>query len=147
MLILLNQPMMTLFLVILLLLFLKSNNNRYGISLSYRAYHKYLENNSHLLDIVDIRNKERFDESHTVGSQHLGSLEVSQVKGRKLVIVHDSDIELANYFLQHGIKQFSDSIYQTNMIDHNLKQYHSAGAGIFSGSELSALMKNNESAW
>lgn len=137
---------MTLLLLLLLLLFLKSNNNRYGISLSCRSYHKFLEKNSDLVDIIDIRNKERFDESHTIGSLHLSLPNSSQVKGRKLVIVHDSDIELAKYFLQHNLKQFSDNIYQTNMIDHDLKQYQSEVFGTFSGSEPSALIKNNESA-
>ena len=144
MLILLNQPMLTLLLVILLLLFIKSNNNRYGITLSHKRYRRLLAKNSDVLDIVDIRDKERFDESHTVGSQHFSSVKISQNQDRKLVIVHDSDIQLANYFREHNLKQFSDNIYQTNMIDHNFNQYQLVDAGIFKGSELSALMKNNE---
>lgn len=144
MLILLSQPILTLLLAILFLLFVKSNNNRYGITLSYKAFHKFSQKNSAVLDIIDIRSKERFDESHTVGSQHSSLCEYSQRKDRKLVIVHDSDVALADYFRENNIKQFSDNIYQTNMIDHNLKQYQLLDVGGFRGNELSALMKNNE---
>lgn len=145
MLILLSQPMTTLLLAILFLLFIKSNNNRYGITLSYKGFQKLLAKSSETLHIIDIRNKERFDEYHTVGSQHLGLLKSSQYKGKKIIIVHDSDIALAGYFREHNIKQFSDNIYQTNMIDHNFKQYQ-VDEGGFKGNELSALMKNSESA-
>lgn len=144
MLILLSQPILTLLLAILFLLFVKSNNNRYGITLSYKAFHKFSQKNSAVLDIIDIRSKERFYESHTVGSQHSSLCEYSQRKDRKLVIVHDSDVALADYFRENNIKQFSDNIYQTNMIDHNLKQYQLLDDGGFRGNELSALMKNNE---
>lgn len=136
---------MTFALAILFLLLIKSNDNRYGIALSHKAFKRLLAKNHEALDVIDIRNKERFEESHAIGSQHCSLSKLSQTKGRKLVIVHDSNIKLADYFRENNLKQFSDHIYQTNMIDHNLRQYHLAG-GVFKGNELSALIKNSESA-
>lgn len=136
---------MSVMLAILLLLLIKSNHNRFGITLSYKGFQRLLAKNSGLVDIIDIRDKQRFDESHTVGSQHCDLMEAPQVSNKKLVIVHDSDIQLANYFREHKLSQFSDNIYQTNAIDHDFRQYQLLEHGDFKGSDLSALMKNNES--
>ena len=146
MLILLNLPMVTVLLFILLLLFLKSNNNRYGISLSFNAYQRLINKENAELDIIDIRNKDRFEESHTNGCRHYSTIEAVQNDGAKLIIVHDSEIELADFFRKHKLKQFSDNIYRTNMIEHNLKQYQLAVVGASNGNNLSALIKNSDSA-
>lgn len=47
-------------------------------------------------------------------------------KSSKVLIIHDSDISLKDLFIGLGLDNFSDHIYQTNIIDHNLKQYRAS---------------------
>ena len=146
MLILLSNPALSVLLLILGLLLMISNKNRYGIALKFNSYQKLMKEHGDNLYIIDIRNKKKYDELHVVGSQHLGAPNKEISKKQKLLIIHDSDIDLNRYHTLNKLEQFSDHIYQTNMIDHNLKNYDCVEDGIERGSDLSALMKNNLSA-
>lgn len=145
MLILLNHPLVSIALFALLILLLKSNRNRYGISISLKGYKRLIEKNDDILCIVDIRSEDRFAEYSAVGSQHYSNIDLSKNDKKKLIIIHDSELELANYFHKNNLKTFSDNIYQTNVIEHNLKQYQASSVGGFNGNDLSALMKNSDS--
>lgn len=144
--ILLNQPLMTLLLLLLLLLLLKSNKNRYGISLSLRKYQHLVTKHGDALDIVDIRDMNRFADIHSIGGRHLTSKDVNLSRDRILLIVHDSDIKLAKYAKYKRMKPFSNRIYQCNMTEYNLKQYHLMDAGALIGNDSLPLIKNSESA-
>ena len=144
MLILLNHPLVSLVLFALLILLVKSNKNKHGIAINLKGYERLIGKNDGILCIVDIRSEDRFAEYSAEGSQHFSKVDLSKNDKKKIIIIHDSDLELANYFRKNKLKTFSDHIYQTNVIDHNLRQYQSAVGGLM-GNDLSALMKNSDS--
>lgn len=145
MLILLSHPLVSIALFGMLILLLKSNRNRYGIAINLKSYKRLIDKNNGILCIVDIRSEDRFAEYSAVGSQHCSQIDLKQNDKKKLIIIHDSELELANYFRKNDLKTFSDNIYQTNVIEHNLKQYQASNVGGFNGNDLSALMKNSDS--
>ena len=146
MLILLSNPALSVLLLILAICLFISNKNRYGIALKFNGYQQLMEKQGDNLYIIDIRSKAKFNELHIAGSQHLGSPKKEASKNTKMLIIHDSDVDLGKYHTLNKLEQFSDHIYQTNMIDHNLKDYNYIDDGIESGKDFSALIKNKSSA-
>ena len=146
MLILLSNPALSVIFIILAVLLFLSNNNRYGIALKYKGCQQLLKKYGDDLYIIDIRNNKKYAELHVTGSQHLGKPIGEIGKTRKLLIIHDSDVDLNKYHTLCKLEQFSDHIYQTNMIDHDLKGYDFSDDGIANGKDLSAVMKNKLSA-
>lgn len=151
MLILLSNPVLSVCFLILALLLVLSNKNRYGIALKFSGYQRLMQQHGDNLYIIDIRNTAKYNELHIKGSQHLGKPTREINKTRKLLIIHDSDVDLNRYYTLNKLGQFNDHIYQTNMIDHNLKDYDYVEEdiekeGIDNGKDLSALIKNKVSA-
>lgn len=121
MLILASNPALGLFFILLLIVSMKIAKNKHGILLSYKGFrhvkNKYKDN----LFIINIAGSSDFklDEKEILFLKKKGNIN----KSCKLLIIHDSDIMLKSLFEALHLETFSDHIYQTNSIDHNLKQY------------------------
>lgn len=126
MLYLLNSPLLGLLFFTLLLLLLVINNNKNGRVVGYKQCQNLIKKYKDDLTIIDIRDKQRCLESHINGSVIFeGNDNIVDVikKAKKLLIVHDSDIELNNFANTHALPRYSDNVFQLNYSLLNLKQY------------------------
>lgn len=121
MLILASNPALGLLFIFLMIVSVKISKNKYGISLNYKGFQRIMEKHKDRLFIIDISGNSNLE---------LDSKEVDFLRNKdninkssKVLIIHDSDISLKDLFIGLGLDNFSDHIYQTNTIDHNLKQY------------------------
>ena len=121
MLILASNPALGLLFIFLMIVSVRISKNKYGISLNYKGFQRIMEKYKDRLFIIDISGNSNLE---------LDSKEVDFLRNKdninkssKVLIIHDSDISLKDLFIGLGLDNFSDHIYQTNTIDHNLKQY------------------------
>ena len=121
MLILASNPALGLFFILLMIASVKISKNKYGISLNYKGFQRIMEKYKDRLFIIDISG----DSNLELDSKEVDFLRNKDNinKSSKVLIIHDSDISLKELFIGLGLDNFSDHIYQTNTIDHNLKQY------------------------
>lgn len=104
----------------------KINDNKYGRVIGYKSCQKLINQHENSLYIIDIRSKASFKEARVVNSIHIeDSKPLSELleNNKKVLIVHDSDIELTEFYIKSGVKTFNDKIYQLDFIGCNLTQY------------------------
>lgn len=123
-----NSPLLGFCFLMLLLLLFRTNDNKYGRRIGYKIYQKLIKNYPDSVYVIDIRSKKAFEEARLSNSYHkskaLSPLEVDK-KGMKLIIIHDSNLELTDYCVKNKIKPYSSNVYQLDFIDLNLAQYES----------------------
>ena len=121
MLILTSNPVLGLFFIFLMIASMKISKNRYGIVLSYKGFRRIMDRYKEGLMVIDISGPSQFklDDQQIEYLRNKDNIN----KSSKVLIIHDSDIALKSFFEAFDLEKFSDHIYQTNAIDHNLKQY------------------------
>lgn len=110
----------------LLVLLLVINNNKNGRVVGYKQCLKLIKKYEDDLTIIDIRDEKRYLESHIIGSTAFSSNDniVDDIKkAKKLLIVHDSAVQLEKFAQAHQLPRFSDNIFQLNYSSLNLSQY------------------------